>query len=143
MVELIHLINDISAAVKLGWVGVLVWGVVQFVWYQRGRVLPEDMDVEPASEGWSVARLLALFKRSSDDAEEGVPARPRLSIAPAFDPPIHDTSGHEAADLGAAAGVALESLLDADNDDRTGDREDAEALAARKKDVSHQSSMSY
>jgi hypothetical protein len=108
MVELIHLINDISASVKLGWVGVLVWGVVQFVWYQRGRVLPEDVDVEPASEGWSVARLLALFKRSSDDAEEDVSARWGLSIAPAFDPPIHDTSGQQV-DLGAAAGVALES----------------------------------
>jgi len=143
MLEMIHLINDISASVKLGWVGVLVWGVVQFVWYQRGRVLPEDVDVEPASEGWSVARLLALFKRSSDDAEERVPSRSGLPIAPAFDPPIHDTSGHEAADLGAAAGVALESLLDADNGDPTSDREDAEAFAVRKKNVSYQSPMSY
>ena len=142
MVELIHLINDISTSVKLGWAGVLVWGVVQFMWYQRGRVLPEDMDVEPASEGWSVARLLALFKRSSDDAGEEMPTRSALSIAPAFDAPIHETSGHES-DLGAAAGVALESLLDADGADPAGESEDADAFAARKKAVSYQSTMSY
>ena len=142
MVELIHLINDISTPVKVGWVGVLVWGVVQFMWYQRGRALPEDMDVEPASEAWSAARLLALFKRSSDDAEEHVPVRSGLSIAPSYDRSIHETSGHEA-DLGAAAGVALESLLDADEGDRTGDREESEAFGVRKKRVSYESTMSY
>jgi len=137
MVELIHLINDISTTVKLGWAGVLVWGVVQFMWYQRGRVLPEDMDVEPASEEWSIARLLALFRRSAGDAGEEA-----LSIAPAFDARIHETSGHEA-DLGAAAGVALESLLDAEGGDPAGRSEDADAFADRKKDVSYQSTMSY
>ena len=142
MVELIHLVNDISTPVKLGWVGVLVWGVVQFMWYQRGRALPEDMEVEPASEAWSVARLLAVFKRSSDDADDHVPARSGLSIAPAFDPPIREASGHEA-DLGAAAGVALESLLDADEGHETGDQEEPEAFGVRKKAVSYQSTMSY
>jgi hypothetical protein len=141
MVEFINLINDISTAVKLGWVGVLVWGIVQFMWYQRGRALPEDMAVEPASEAWSVARLLALFKRSSDDAGEQPPARSALSIAPAFDPPIHETSGREA-DLGAAAGIALERLLDADEGDGAS-REEAEAFAARKKRVSHEHTTSY
>jgi hypothetical protein len=142
MVELIHLINDISTSVKVGWAGVLVWGVVQFMWYQRGRVLPEDMDVEPASDAWSVARLLALFRRSSEDAGEPVPARSGLSIAPAFDPPVHQTSAHEA-DLGAAAGVALESLLDADEGDRAGDRQEADAFEVPKKDVSYQTTVSY
>ena len=83
MTEFIHLINDISTSVKLGWVGVLVWGVVQFVWYQRGRVLPEDV-VESTSEGWSAASLLARFRRSSDDAEEPG-SRSVLSIAPSMD----------------------------------------------------------
>ncbi len=70
MVEFIQSRQRHLDAVKLGWVGVLLWGIVQFMWYQRGRALPEDMDVETASEPWSVARLLALFKRSSDDAAE-------------------------------------------------------------------------
>jgi hypothetical protein len=118
MVELIHLINDISTPVKLGWVGVLVWGGVQFMWYQRGRALPEDIEVEPASD------------------------LSGLSIAPEYDPLIPETSGHEA-DLGAAAGVALESLLDADEGDGIGDQEEAEAFAVRKKRVSYQSTMSY
>ena len=141
MVEFINLINDISTAVKFGWVGVLVWGIVQFMWYQRGRALPEDMAAEPASEAWSGARLLALFKRSSDDAGEQPPARSALSIAPAFDPPIDETSGHEA-DLGAAAGIALERLLDADEGDGTS-REEAQAFAVRKKRVSNEPTMSY
>jgi hypothetical protein len=142
MVEFINLINDISTAVKLGWVGVLVWGIVQSLWYQRGRALQEDMDLEPAPETWSTARLLALFKRSSDDAGEQPPARSALSIAPAFDPPMHDTtSGHEA-DLGAAAGIALERLLDADEGDGTS-REEAQAFAVHKKRVSNEPTMSY
>jgi hypothetical protein len=40
MADLIGLINDISTSVKLAWIGVLAWGAVQFVWYQRARVLP-------------------------------------------------------------------------------------------------------
>ena len=137
MVELIHLINDISTTVKLGWAGVLVWGVVQFMWYQRGRVFPEDIDVEPASEEWSIARLLALFKRSSSDT-----GGQALSIAPTFDAPTHETAGDEA-DLGVAAGVALESLLDTDGSDPDGGSEDADAFAGGKKAVSYQSTMSY
>ena len=74
MVEFINLINDISTAVKLGWVGVLVWCIVQFMWYQRGRALPEDMTAEPASEAWwSVARLFAFFKQSSNNAGNNHP----------------------------------------------------------------------
>lgn len=142
MVELIHLINDISTTVKLGWAGVLVWGVVQFMWYQRGRVLPEDMDVEPASEEWSIARLLALFKRSSGDAGEEVPTRSALSIAPAFDAEVHETSGPDG-DLGTAAGVALESLLDADGGDTAAGLEGPDGFEVRKKAVSYQSTMSY
>ena len=141
MVEITNLITDISTAVKLGWVGVLVWGIVQCMWYQRGRALPEDIAAEPPSEAWSGARLLALFKRSSDDAGEQPPARSALSIAPGFDPPIHETSGHEA-DLGAAAGIALERLLDANEGDGAS-REEAQAFAARKECVSHEHTMSY
>jgi len=123
MAELIHLVNDISTPVKLGWIGVLVWGAVQFMWYQRGRALPEDMDVEPASEGWSASRL--------------------LSIAPALDLPVHDTSG-PGADLGEAAGIALESLLDTDAPDGIhGEEEETEAFGVRRKRVSYQPTMSY
>jgi hypothetical protein len=112
------------------------------MWYQRGRVLPEDLDVEPASEEWSVATLLARFKRSSGDEGEEMPTRSAFSIAPAFDAPIHETSGHEG-DLGAAAGVALESLLDADGSDPAGGPEDADVFAVRKKSVPYQSTVSY
>ena len=49
MAELIHLVNDISTRVKIGWVVVLVWGAVQFMWYQRARALPEDLGVEPST----------------------------------------------------------------------------------------------
>jgi hypothetical protein len=123
MAELIHLVNDISTPVKLGWVGVVLWGAVQFMWYQRGRALPEDMDIEPASEGWSTSRL--------------------LSIAPARDLPVHDTSGREA-DLGEAAGIALESLLDTNaGDGMHREEEAAEAFGATGKRVSYQSTMSY
>jgi hypothetical protein len=122
MAELIHLVNDISTPVKLGWVGVLVWGAVQFMWYQRGRALPQDLDVEQASEGWSANRL--------------------LSIAPAPDLPVHDPSGE--ADLGEAAGVALESLLETNAGDGVlRDEEEAEAFGVRRKRVSYQSTMSY
>jgi hypothetical protein len=40
MADWIGLINDISPSVKLGWMGVLVWGMVQFVWYRRARIVP-------------------------------------------------------------------------------------------------------
>jgi hypothetical protein len=40
MADLIGLINDISTSVKLGWIGVAVWGTVQFVWFRRARVVP-------------------------------------------------------------------------------------------------------
>jgi hypothetical protein len=45
MVDLIGLINDISTSVKLGWIGVAVWGTAQFIWYRRARVVPGTTEV--------------------------------------------------------------------------------------------------
>ena len=119
----------------------LVWGIVQFTWYQRGRALPENMDVEPASEGWSVARLFALFKRSSDDAGDesrAIAAVDRAGIRPA-DP---RNVGARSRPWGGP-GIALERLLDADGGNPAGESEDADAFAARKKAVSYQFTMSF
>ena len=41
MADLIGLVNEISTSVKLAWVGVLAWGAVQFVWYQRARIFSD------------------------------------------------------------------------------------------------------
>jgi hypothetical protein len=142
MVEFIQLVNDISTPVKLGWVGVLLWGIVQFMWYQRGRALAEDLDVETASEPWSVARLLAVFTRSAeDDAAEQPTAWSGLSIAPALDPPTRETSAHEG-DLGAAAGIALESLLDGNEPVRT-DGDKPNAFDVHEKRGSYEPTVSY
>jgi hypothetical protein len=113
MVEFIHLINDISTSVKLGWAGVLVWGVVQFMWYQRGRALPGDIDIDTVSEGWSIGRLLALVRRSPEDADAVPSTRSPMSIAPSIDLPIQQAAEPEP-DLGAAAGTALENLFEDD-----------------------------
>ena len=143
MVEFIQLVNDISTPVRLGWVGVLLWGIVQFMWYQRGRALAEDMNVETASEPWSVARLLAVFKRSAEDDAAEQPAWSGRSIAPAFDPPTVETSAHEG-DLGAAAGIALESLLDGygDGPGPTGGGE-PDPFDVHHKCVSYEATVSY
>jgi hypothetical protein len=109
MAEFIHLIDDISTPVKLGWLAVLAWGAVQFLWFQRARVEPDQIDTESAEGGWSIAGLLARFKRSQGD---DVPARSGLlSIAPSMDRIRPDGSSEES-DLGEAAGVALETLLE-------------------------------
>jgi hypothetical protein len=49
MAGLIGLINDISTSVKLAWIGMLVWGAVQFVWYRRARVVPGTVDASSGS----------------------------------------------------------------------------------------------
>ncbi len=113
MAEFINVINDISTPVKLGWLAVMVWGVVQFVWYQRGRVDPSELELDAAAdtatEGWSLARLLSRFRR--DDVDESTMASSgSLSIAPTS---VGDHAGSaDAGNLGEAAGIALENLLD-------------------------------
>ena len=49
MADLIGLINDISTSVKLAWIGVLVWGMIQFVWYRRARVVPGTLETSRRS----------------------------------------------------------------------------------------------
>jgi hypothetical protein len=111
MAEFINVINDISTPVKFGWLAVVAWGVVQFVWYQRGRVDPAELDApaETETEGWSLARLLARFRR--DDADESALANSgSLSIAPTSFDDRHAEAAQDGA-LGEAAGIALENLL--------------------------------
>jgi hypothetical protein len=84
MVELIHLVNDISTPLKLGWVGVLVWSAVQVMWYRHGRIVPGE--AQPVSGAWSAARLFAALTRSADVSETAAPGRSPLSIAPARQP---------------------------------------------------------
>jgi hypothetical protein len=86
MAAFIHLVNDISTPVKLGWAIVLVWSAVQVMWYKRGRLVSSEVEpvseTEPVSGGWAAGRLFAAFRRSSDAAEAN-PGRSPLSIAPA------------------------------------------------------------
>ena len=142
MVELIHLIDDISTPVKLGWVGVVVWAAVQVVWYQRGRVLPEDMETPAESDGWSAGRFLAFFRRAQDDETGARDAQSRtLSIAPAkeFRRMPNDQPEVET-DLGEAAGMALENLLAAPAQGELSAHVERSASAKR---VSYQSLVSY
>ncbi len=39
MAELFGLFKDVSTFLKLAWVGWLIWGAVQIVWYRRARVM--------------------------------------------------------------------------------------------------------
>jgi hypothetical protein len=75
MAELIGLINDMSTFVKLAWVGVLAWGAVQFVWYQRARVVPGEIESSPeASSGsWLAGRQFASVTRPPEDEPIEVP----------------------------------------------------------------------
>jgi hypothetical protein len=77
MAEFIHLVNDISTPVKLGWAVVLVWGTVQIMWYRHGRIVPGE--AQSASGAWSAARLFAALTRAGEGSQ---PGRFPLSIAP-------------------------------------------------------------
>jgi len=99
MAAFIHLVNDISTPVKLGWAIVLVWSVVQVMWYRRGRSVSAQTepvsDTDPARGGWSIARLVAMVTRSSEAGESDGIARSPLSIAPARLHTFEDETGAE------------------------------------------------
>ena len=119
-VEFVHLIDDISLPVRLGWVGVLVWAAVQIVWYRRGRALPEEIEAQGEPDAWSMGSG-------------------SLSIGAALDFPVKKAP--EGSDLGEAAGMALESLVEAGTGDRApAAHQDGTTSSSR---VSYQSSMSY
>jgi hypothetical protein len=67
MADLIGLVNEISTFVKLAWVGVLAWGAVQFVWYQRARVFPDA--TEAVSDSWSAGRQFPSVTRPPEPFE--------------------------------------------------------------------------
>jgi hypothetical protein len=108
MAELIHLIDDISTPVKLGWLAVLAWSAVQFLWFQHARVEPGAI-TESVDTDASLA-MLARFTRTESDSAEGA-ASGLLSIAPAMDW-VRPPAMSEEPDLGEEAGVALETLLE-------------------------------
>jgi hypothetical protein len=81
MAQFIHLVNDISTPVKLGWLVVGVWSAVQVLWYKRGRIVPGETEV--VSSSWSAARLFSAFTRSSEGSDAETVTRSPLSIAPA------------------------------------------------------------
>jgi len=109
MAELIHLFDDISTPVKLGWVAALAWGAVQFLWFQRARVEAGEADTEFVNTDGSLA-MLARFTGTENVSAEGA-ASGLLSIAPAMDRVQPPATGEEP-DLGEEAGVALETLLE-------------------------------
>jgi hypothetical protein len=116
MAEFVNLIDDISLTVKLGWLGVLLWGALQFVWYQRARVLPGEIDtLKPSPDDRPLEKLLTWFRRSADEDDAAMTRRGPLSIAPANDASVRvsvPATMQSESVLGEAAGSALENLLD-------------------------------
>jgi len=83
MAGLIGLINDISTSVKLAWIGMLVWGAVQFVWYKRARVLPGTVDA--SSSGLSSGHQFPSVTQPPETESIETPLPQILGIAAAVD----------------------------------------------------------
>jgi hypothetical protein len=87
MAEVIGLINDISPSLRLGWIGVLAWAAVQFVWYRRARVLPGE--AESLAGSWSAGSQFPSVTRppETDPIDEAPPSyAPEPAIA--AEPPV-------------------------------------------------------
>jgi hypothetical protein len=91
MADLIGLINDISTSVKLAWIGMLVWGAVQFVWYRRARVLPGT--AEASSSHSSPGHQFPSVTRPPETESIETPAPQVLGIAAAVDLDVFEDAG--------------------------------------------------
>jgi hypothetical protein len=103
MAEVIGLINDISPSVKLGWIGVLAWAAVQFVWYRRARVLPGE--AESLARSWSAGHQFPSVTRPPetdpiDEAPRSYAPEPVIAAAASFDVDIDiDVDGNTNAEI--------------------------------------------